>query len=87
MITTELKDKVLNAIVTNAPDLFAGFSIHDMAAEMGVNYRIIDALLREYEVRGFMNVNRMLGGGVHCNLEVRAYDFVKNGGYKIEETL
>lgn len=85
-MTTELKDKVLNLIITNAPELFTGFDIHEMAAELNTSYRVIDALLREYENRGFMRVDRMLGGVVHCNLEVKAYDFVNNGGYRIEET-
>jgi len=87
MITTELKDNFLSKIVSDAPDLLAGFDIHEMATELNTNYRVIDALLREYESHGFMRVDRMLGGGVYCHLEVRVYDFVKNGGYKVEETL
>jgi hypothetical protein len=87
MVTTELKDKVLRAIVESASELFTGFDIHQMAAEFNTNHRVIDALLREFENRGFMQVDRFLGGNVHCNLEVRVYDFVRQGGYRIEEML
>lgn len=87
MIDSELKDKTLNFIIENAPDLFIGFDIHEMASEYGVSYRIIDALLSEYENRDFMSVDRMLGGVVHCNLSIKSHDFVRSGGYKFEETL
>jgi hypothetical protein len=87
MISVELKDKVLSIIVDNAPELFAGFNTHEMAKVVGSNSKVIDALLREYENRGFMKVNRMLGGGVHCNIEIRAHDFLKSGGYIFEETI
>jgi hypothetical protein len=64
-----------------------GFDIHEMATELNTNSRVVDALLREYESRGFMNVDRMLGGVVHCNLEIRANDFVRYGGYQFEEQI
>jgi hypothetical protein len=44
-------------------------------------------LLREFENKDFMSVSRMLGGLAHCNIEIRACDFVRNGGYKFEEQI
>lgn len=67
MITTELKDQVLKLIADNAQDLYAGFDIHEAAKALNTGHRTIDALLREYESRGFMNVQRMLGGHVSCD--------------------
>lgn len=87
MITTELKDSVLNLIADNASDLYASFDIHTAAKEFNTGHRTIDALLREYEGRGFMRVQRMLGGHVSCDLEVAAYDFIKGGGYAFEESV
>jgi len=85
MITPELKDKLLSIIVENAPNFFAAFSIHDMGKELTVSHQVIDALLKDYERRGFMTVQRMLGGLVHCHLEITAQEFLRKGGYYGEE--
>ncbi|MBS1778630.1 MAG: hypothetical protein JST70_04855 [Bacteroidetes bacterium] len=87
MITTELKDQILNEIVDNSTDMFVTFNINELAAKYNVGSKTVDAMLHEYENRQFMDVDRMLGGRVYCNLTIRVYDFIKNGGYNFEDTI
>lgn len=84
LITSELKDKVLDTLVSY-DEICIAFNIYDMANEFECSVEAIDAILSHFERLGLCSSIPCIGGHVELSLNVEAYDMVRLGGFVFKE--
>ncbi len=85
MITTELKDKVLNYLVENQDELYLHFDGAVLAPTLGTNPKYVNAIVEDLADRGMLEKQGMAGYHTSCYLTMRIFDFYKAGGYTFED--
>ena len=85
MITFEMKDRVLNAIVQYGMKL--GINIHESEKEFSMNKDYLCAILDQFEKLELIEQSKMLGGTIFISVTANAHDFVSHGGFEGQENL
>jgi len=83
MITCELKDKILFQIVEAG--MTQGINIHDAEKNFGIDHITYEAILDQFERLGFIKQTKFLGGGIRLEVSIDAHDFVRRGGFFVQE--
>ena len=86
MITSELKDKVLNELI-NSGYITGSFYINEFAKDFNVKPDFIDAILKQLEELNLATFDRLLGGRIDFELSANAFDFFNHGGFVAQELL
>jgi hypothetical protein len=81
MITPELKDKVLGFLVSNCSNLYYTNDLESFSKEMDVSEPFIDSILEQFDERGFIEYERMLGGNFMLSIRAKAHDYYLMGGH------
>ena len=83
MVTPELKDKVLEHIIANADDMEFSGKEKDIAALMEAGPNEIQAILRQFHLRGFIKYQQYMTGGTDFSavVEAKAHDYYGLGGH------
>ena len=85
MITTELKDKILNFIIENQEELYVEFDGEVLAPTLETNPKYIAAIVKDLANRGMLEMYGYAGYATACHLAVKIFDFYKSGGYAFED--
>lgn len=81
MMSPELKDKVLEYIVVNSPNLRMQSSLEEFAKEFQISNNVVEAILRQFDKKGLINFNPFIGGGFYLEISADAHDYLFKGGY------
>ena len=85
LITPELKDRILNDLVN------AGMSLRvdtcSDAPDYEIDHYTYSAILDQFEQMELLSQTKTLGGFVIANISVNAHDFVRRGGFLVQEEL
>jgi hypothetical protein len=81
MITPLVKDKVLEYLIQNAPDMTFGSSLEEFSASLQINAPQLDAILQDFDNRELMEYNGYIGGGFMLYLHAKAHDYYLSGGH------
>jgi hypothetical protein len=87
MIDCTVKDKVLNKIVKDSPELIFQFDSNDSLELFGLHRNIVCSILDYFENNGLINQDKFLGGGIMIEILVPAHDIVSHGGFTAKEDL
>lgn len=85
MITSELKDHILNELVEAG--IHFSFNINSSKDLFQINRDQMELILDQFVDYHFINMNKMLGGAVYITLTAYAFDFVQKGGFTAKESL
>ncbi len=81
MITTELKNNVLNLLVNESPGMSGDFNIKELAAHLGIEYPELEAILDQFAALNILTMQKALGGRVYFTLTAKAHDIIQQGGF------
>jgi hypothetical protein len=84
MITLILKDKVLNYLIQNGPEISLENEEYETLFEVDSDY--IDMILEQMNNLGLIKLRGFIGGAF-VFLTANAYDFQRRGGYTGQEEL
>lgn len=87
MITPAFKDEILHLITDNNSEMVCGLNVHEVSEEYNVSWRVIDAILDEFERLNLITNERSLGGSIWIQIHVPAFDLVRRGGFIASEEL
>lgn len=85
MITSELKDRILNRLVEVG--IHPSFNINSSKGLFQINRDQMELILDQFVDYHFINMDKMLGGTVNITLTAYAFDFVQKGGFTAKEAL
>jgi hypothetical protein len=85
MITCDLKDKILFQVVEAG--MTQDIDIHDAEKDFGIDSITYEAILDQFERFGFIKQMKFLGGGIRLEVSVNAHDFVRRGGFLVQEEI
>ena len=87
MIDCKLKDKILNKIVSESPEMTFGFDSEDALKIFGFNREVVSSVLDYFENIGLIDQDKFLGGGIMLEILIPAHDLVSRGGFTAKEEL
>jgi hypothetical protein len=87
MITPEMKDRVLRALVFNAPlEKLLDIETEQLTKNIDVPSNYIEAILKQMERMGFVSeVSTRDGIDIICHIEL--HDFYRKGGFVAQEAI
>jgi len=86
MITPELKDRVLSAMV-NTGHMNIELFLLEFSASLNIEMDVLDAILSNFERLNICSVHRCFGGKVNVMLHAEAHDMVRLGGFTAQDEL
>jgi hypothetical protein len=85
MISPDLKDRALKKIVDGGID--EDHTITHYASELECSPDELRMVIRDFEARHLISTTRVKGDCVIVTAEVNAHDFVRRGGFAVQEEL
>lgn len=86
MITPKIKDGVLEIIVIEYPEMYGTLNTKDIANRLSINEAVADAIIHQFEEKGFIVLKRLASGGFfQVRVTANAHDYFRNGGFVREE--
>ena len=79
MITTELKDSVLNYLIENEDDLYVEFDGETLATQLQTSPSYVLAIIEDMADRHFLQKEGTSGYNTMCWLKTKIFDFYKMG--------
>jgi|WetSurMetagenome_2_1015567.scaffolds.fasta_scaffold80589_3 hypothetical protein len=86
IINSELKDSILKYLL-NANNGTIGLDLEEDSSKFGISYDVLDAILEDFEKKGFCEIKSFLGGECLVKMKVPASDFYLHGGFEGQEEL
>ena len=87
MIDCKLKDKILNKIVRESPEMTFAFDAEDAQQIFGAHREVVGSILDYFEEIGLIDQDKFLGGEILIEILIPAHDLVSRGGFSAKETL
>jgi len=87
MIDCKLKDKILNKIVSESPEMTFGFDSEDSMEIFGFSPELVSSVLDYFESIGLIDQDKFLGGSIVLEILIPAHDLVAHGGFTAKEEL
>jgi hypothetical protein len=87
MIDCRIKDRILNKIVKESPEMTFGFDSEDSLKIFGFNSEIVSSILDYFEDIGLIDQDKFLGGDIILEILIPAHDLVSHGGFTAKEEL
>ena len=87
MISYKIKDKILNKIVSESPEMTFGFDSEDARKIFGINRETVGSVLDYFESIGLIDQDKFLEGGIMIETLMPAHDLVSHGGFTAREEL
>jgi hypothetical protein len=87
MISYKTKDRILNKIVSESPEMTFGFDSEDAKKVFGFNIETVGSVLDYFESIGLIDQDKFLDGGVMIETLIPAHDLVSHGGFTAREEL
>ena len=87
MIDCKLKDKILNKIVRESPEMTFAFDAEDSAQIFGANREVVGSILDYFEEIGLIDQDKFLGGEIMLEVLIPAHDLAVRGGFTAREAL
>jgi predicted translin family RNA/ssDNA-binding protein len=80
MITPQIKDELLKYLLLNCQELYYSGTCDDLAEATEIRSIYIDTILDQFEERGFVKIERYIGGFA-LQLRAKAFDYMQRGGH------
>jgi hypothetical protein len=87
MIDCKIKDKILNKIVRESPEMTFAFDSADSPEIFGYNQELVGSVLDYFESIGLIDQDKFLGGEIMLEILIPAHDLVSHGGFTAKEEL
>lgn len=87
MISYKTKDKILNKLVNESPQMTFGFDSEDAKKIFGCNSETVGSVLDYFESIGLIDQDKFLDGGIMVETLIPAHDLVAHGGFTAREDL
>lgn len=87
MISYKTKDKILNKLVNESPEMTFGFDSEDAKKIFGCNMETVGSVLDYFESIGLIDQDKFLDGGIMIETLIPAHDLVAHGGFTAREEL
>jgi len=87
MIDCKLKDRILNKIVRESPQMTFAFDAEDAIQIFGANREVVGSILDYFEELGLVDQDKFLGGEIMLEVLIPAHDLVMRGGFSAKEAL
>ena len=87
MISYKTKDKILNKLVNESPEMTFGFDSEDAKKIFGSNMETVCSVLDYFESIGLIDQDKFLDGGIMIETLIPAHDLVSHGGFTAKEEL
>jgi hypothetical protein len=87
MISYKTKDKILNKLVNESPEMTFGFDSEDSKKIFGCNSETVGSVLDYFESIGLIDQDKFLDGGIMVETLIPAHDLVSHGGFTAREEL
>lgn len=87
MISYKTKDKILNKLVNESPEMTFGFDSEDAKKIFGCNMETVGSVLDYFESIGLIDQDKFLDGGIMIETLIPAHDLVGHGGFTAREEL
>lgn len=87
MIDCKLKDKILNKIVSESPEMTFGFDSEDSMEIFGFNPELVSSVLDYFESIGLIDQDKFLEGEIMVEILIPAHDLISHGGFTAKEEL
>lgn len=87
MITSEMKDRVLNLLVQSSVDMQCNFDMKYLAKSLDIGFNELDSIINQFESLGFCSVTKCLGGHTYTVFTADAHDFLIRGGFFVQEEI
>jgi hypothetical protein len=87
MIDCKIKDKILNKIVKESPEMTFGFDVEDSKKIFGFEPELVSSILDYFESIGLIDQDKFLGGEIMIEILIPAHDLVARGGFTAKEEL
>jgi hypothetical protein len=87
MIDCRIKDRILNKIVKESPEMTFGFDSEDSMDIFGFNSDIVSSVLDYFEEIGLVDQDKFLDGEIMLEVLIPAHDLVAHGGFTAKEDL
>ena len=87
MIDCKLKDKILNKIVSESPEMTFGFDSEDSMEIFGFNPELVSSVLDYFESIGLIDQDKFLEGEIMIEILIPAHDLISHGGFTAKEEL
>lgn len=87
MIDCKIKDKILNKIVKESPEMTFGFDAEDSKIIFGLDPEIVSSILDYFESIGLIDQDKFLSGEIVIEILIPAHDLVARGGFTAKEEL
>jgi hypothetical protein len=87
MIDCKIKDKILNKIVKESPEMTFAFDIEDSKSIFGFDPEMVSSILDYFESIGLIDQDKFLGGEIMIEILIPAHDLVSRGGFTTKEDL
>jgi len=87
MIDFRIKDRILNKIVNESPEMTFGFDSEDSQKIFGYNAELVRSVLDYFEDIGLIDQDKFLGGEIMLEILIPAHDLVSHGGFTAKEEL
>lgn len=86
LITPELKDKILEKLVSNESVRFY-IDIYELSKEFDIEVDAAGVILDHFETLDFLSLKKFSGGKIRIIIGVPAHDFYSHGGFVGQEEL
>jgi hypothetical protein len=86
MITPEMKDKVLTALVDTG-DMNMRCDLYKLAAHTCIDTDVLEAILSQFERLNLCQIDILPGGNIDVMLHAEAHDMVRLGGFTAQDEL
>ncbi|MEK7719341.1 MAG: hypothetical protein AAB347_06990 [Bacteroidota bacterium] len=87
MIDCKVKDKILNKIVSESPEMTFGFDSEDSMEIFGFNPELVSSVLDYFESIGLIDQDKFLEGEIMVEILIPAHDLISHGGFTAMEEL
>jgi hypothetical protein len=87
MIDCKIKDKILNKIVKESPEMTFAFDSEDSKKIFGFDPEMVSSILDYFESIGLIDQDKFLGGEIMIEILIPAHDLVARGGFTAKEEL
>lgn len=87
MIDCKIKDKILNKIVKESPEMTFAFDVEDSKKIFGFDPEMVSSVLDYFENIGLIDQDKFLDGEIMIEVLIPAHDLVSRGGFTAKEEL
>ena len=87
MIDCSTKDRILNKLVNESPEMTFGFDAEDSLEIFGFDSELVSSVLDYFESIGLIDQDKFLSGDIMLEILIPAHDLVSHGGFTAKEEL